>query len=100
MPISNPFASPLFLPTLYTVGGLLASSLLGLLAVVRFSVHRLRQSTLFMRWRVWAVVAALYGLAILSGQLTTLVLLAFLVYQSLREYAKMTGLPLSYERAV
>jgi phosphatidate cytidylyltransferase len=96
MLISNPFASPLFLPCLYTVGAMLGGSLLVLLFVARFDLGRLRSGVLFRRWRVWAVIAPVYGLAILCGPVTTLGLLSLLVLQALREYARLVDLPPAY----
>lgn len=100
MLISNPLANPLFFPTLYTVAALLMSTLLLLVIMTRFNLARLRSNILFRRWRVWALIAPIYGLAILSGQLTTLALLSVLVYQGLREYCNMMGLPDCYRRMV
>ena len=97
MLISNPADSPYFLPTLVVVSGLLGGSLLLLLLTVRFRVQALRQSVLFKRWRVWAAIAPIYGLAVLCGQLTVLLLLTLLIVQGLREYARLVGLPRSYE---
>jgi phosphatidate cytidylyltransferase len=100
MLITNPFASPLFMPTLYTVVGMLGSTLLVLLVIARLDVRHLRSGILFRRWRVWTIIAPIYGLAILSGQLTTLALLCLLVYQGLREYSGLVGLPPGYERLI
>jgi phosphatidate cytidylyltransferase len=98
MLISNPLANPFFPPTLYVAGGVLAGTFVILLAVARFDFRRLSSGVLFKRWRVWAVIAPVYGLSILSGQLPTLALLSLLVYQGLREYSRITGLPRTYER--
>src|SRR5689334_13569483 len=100
MLISNPFASPLFLPTLATVVTMLGVTLLILLAVSRFDLERLRSGILFRRWRVWLAIAPTYGLAILCGPLTTLALLSLLVLQCLREYARLVGLPPIYARVL
>jgi phosphatidate cytidylyltransferase len=96
MLISNPVDNPLFWPTAYVVLGILGSTLLVLLVITRFNLARLGQSVLFRRWRVWAVIAPVYGLAILSGQLTTMLLVALLIFQGLREYAQLVRLPSYY----
>jgi phosphatidate cytidylyltransferase len=98
--IANPFANPLFAPVAWTVGGLLAVSLVALLAVGRFDPARLRESVLFARWKVWAVVAPVYGLSLLSGALPATLLLMALTFQGLREYATLVGLPHTYRRVL
>src|SRR3954447_2042046 len=98
MLISNPFNNPLFLPCLYTVSAMLGGSLLVLLLAARFDLGRLRSGVLFRRWRVWAIIAPIYGLAILCGPVTTLALLSLLVLQALREYAGLVDLPPMYAR--
>jgi phosphatidate cytidylyltransferase len=100
MLISNPFADPLFLPVLYLAAGLLGGTLFLLLAVVRFDPRRLGASVLFRRWKVWAVIAPVYGLAVLSGQVGVLMLLSLTVLQALREYSRLVGLPPAYERVL
>jgi phosphatidate cytidylyltransferase len=100
MLISNPFASALFLPTLYLGVGIMGGTLLLLLAVTRFDLRRLGESVLFRRWRVWAVIAPVYGLAVLSGELALLLLLSCVVFQGLREYARLVKLPPAYERVL
>jgi phosphatidate cytidylyltransferase len=47
---------------------------------------------------VWAVIAPVYGIALLAGELTVLILVLFLVFQGMREYASLVGLPNSYRR--
>lgn len=97
MLISNPVHNPLFAHTVWVVAGILGVSLLLLLVLMRFNLPRLRRSTLYARWRVWAVIAPIYGLALLCGQLTTLLLLEFLIFQGLREYSRLVALPRGYE---
>ena len=79
-------------------GGLLGSILLVQVVLVRFRVSRLKGNVLFQRWRTWAVIAPVYAFAVLSGELTTLLLITVLVFQGLREYAALVGLPTSYTR--
>lgn len=98
MLISSPTASPFFFPTVSVVGGLLGGTLLLLLVTMRFDIRRLRHSVLFERWCVWAVIAPAYTLALLAGELTTTLFVTALVFQGLREYARLAALPKSYER--
>lgn len=98
--ISNPAADPLFWPTLGTVGALLGISFVLLLAVERRHLGRLRERVLFQRWAVWAVIAPIYGLAVLSGPLPLLVLVGLLTWQAIREYSRLVGLPPLYARVL
>lgn len=98
--ISNPLDSPYFLPTLGRVVAIMVPALLVLLALVRFHASRLRGNVLFARWRVWAVIAPIYGLAVLSGSFALLLLLTFLVVQGLREYCALVKLPRDYRRVL
>lgn len=97
---SNPVESPYFYPTLWIVAGFLGVALLLLLVIVRFDLARLRGSSLFARWRVWAIIAPVFGLALLSGEIPTLVLLSLIIFQGLREYSRLVDLPPSYERVL
>jgi len=97
--ISNPLANPLFVPTLSVLASVLAIGLLGVLVAERHNLRRLHRSVLLQRWLVWACIAALYSLAVLSGSLALLVLLTALVVQAVREYGTLVGLPPLY-RAV
>src|SRR5947209_9686356 len=100
MLISNPADNPLFLPTALLLAALLLGTLLALLVVVHWSLAMLRDSVLFQRWRVWALIAPLYSLALFCGILTTLALLTFLIAQGLREYIGLVALPLAYARVL
>lgn len=94
--ISNPLASPLFAPTLSVLLVVLAVGLLGLVMAERHNLRQLHRSVLFQRWAVWACIAALYSLAVLSGSLILLLLLTGLVVQAVREYAQLVGFPALY----
>jgi phosphatidate cytidylyltransferase len=100
MLISNPFTNPLFLPTLWVVLGLLSVTFVLLMVAVRFDPARLVNSTLFQRWKVWVIVAPVYGLSILAGPLPTAMLLMGLTFQALREYASVVALPVVYRRVL
>jgi phosphatidate cytidylyltransferase len=95
--ISNPFDSPFFLPSVWRAVGILGPALLLLLAIVHFNLRRLRANVLFKRWLVWTIIAPIYLLAVLCGQLSTMVLLTLLIFQGLREYSRLVRLPAEYE---
>ena len=77
--IESPLADPLFWPTARTLGAVLVVGLLLILAVERRHLGELLQRTLFQRWAVWAVIAPLYSLAVLSGHVAMLLLVALVV---------------------
>jgi phosphatidate cytidylyltransferase len=99
MLIANPLADPLFWRTALTLGSILGVGLLLVLLADRRHLRELPQRTLFQRWAVWAVIAPVFSLAVLSGRLPTLALTMLIVWQGLREYARLVGLPGLY-RAV
>ncbi len=94
--ISNPAANPLFWPTAQIICAILASGLVLLLAVERQHLAELHRRTLFQRWAVWAAIALVYSLAVLSGPIGMLFLVGLIVFQSLREYCELVGLPPLY----
>lgn len=93
---TNPVASELFLPIIYTVGGLLAGALVPLLLRSQGRWSRLKDDLLFQRWRTWAVIAPVYVLAVLGGQVPTLLMVSLLILQGLHEYGRLVGLPQNY----
>jgi phosphatidate cytidylyltransferase len=95
--LSNPAASPAFLSTVVSLGGLLLASLGALVAVER---GRLRQSVLLRRWATWALIAPLYVIGVLSGPLVAWLFVSALSVQALREYAALVGLPPLYRRVL
>ena len=97
MLLANPLADPLFRPVAVALGSILLAGLLLVLLVDRRHLHELRSRVLFQRWGVWAIIAPLFSLAVLSGQATMLALTAFIVWQGLREYARLVGLPPLYQ---
>lgn len=97
--ISNPLADPLFAPTARILVSILAVGLALVLVAERRRLRHLSASVLFQRWAVWATIAPLYSLAVLSGTLAVLLLVSVLVVQALREYSQLVGLPSLY-RAV
>lgn len=90
MPIFNPVANSLFLPTAYVFGGLLAVGLGGILAAQRGSIGRITKSVLFQRWRSWLAIAPIFVLAVLAGPLSTAALIATAALVALFEYARIT----------
>jgi phosphatidate cytidylyltransferase len=94
--ISNPLAEPLFEPTASLLGSVLGLALLLLLVLRRGRLAGLRDDVLFQRWAVWAAIAPLYLLAVLSGQLPWLLLVSLIVWQALREYCRLVSLPRLY----
>ena len=93
---TNPVASELFLPTIYTVGGLLAGALVALLLRSQGRWSRLKDDVLFQRWRTWGLIAPVYALAVLGGQAPTLLMVSLLILQGLHEYGRLVGLPQNY----
>jgi phosphatidate cytidylyltransferase len=93
MLVANPLADPLFARTAVTLGAILGAGLLLLLIVERRHLGELQRRVLFQRWAVWAIIAPLFSLAVLSGRLPMLALTALIVWQGLREYARLVGLP-------
>jgi phosphatidate cytidylyltransferase len=98
MLLSNPLDSSYFLPTLAVVGVLLGGGFLVLLTKVHGDPRALAHDTLFIRWRVWAVIAPIYALCVISGPLALLALLLLLTLQAIREYATLVTLPPDYRR--
>src|SRR3954465_10293402 len=93
MLIANPLADPLFWPTALTAVAVLGVGLLLILIADRHHLHELPRRVLFQRWSVWAIIAPIFSLAVLSGRLPTLVLTMLIVWQGLREYARLVQLP-------
>lgn len=96
MLIANPLDSDLFIPAARVLGILFGATLLALLLIYRLNVTRLWQSVLFQRWRTWAVIAPVYGLAMLAGLVPAALLVSALVFQGLREFASLVELPRPY----
>ena len=86
----------LLAPSLATLGGLLGAALAALCVVERRHLRELRHRVLFRRWFTWLVIAPLYALAVLGGEVTALALVSAIVFQGLREYAQLVGLPPLY----
>lgn len=98
--LSNPLDSPFLWPTLKVVGGILGLALALLLLKERRYLRELHRRELFKRLLTWAWIAPLYTLAVLSGWLPTLLFISVIVFQGLREYATLVGLPRVYRRVL
>ncbi len=94
--IHNPLLDPLFAPTFALLGTILGLALLGLCLVERRHLRHPWRRTLFQRWFTWLLIGPAYALAILAGPLAALLLVSLLVFQGLREYGRMVGLPRLY----
>ncbi|MDP8921833.1 MAG: phosphatidate cytidylyltransferase [Chloroflexota bacterium] len=98
--LSNPVADPLFWPTARTLGAILGLGLALLLVAECRHLGQPWERVLFQRWAVWAVIAPIYALAVLGGPTPLLILVALLVWQALREYSRLVGLPTLYVRVL
>jgi phosphatidate cytidylyltransferase len=90
MAIFSPTSSSLFLPTLYAFGGVLSAGLGGIVAVEGGRFERIKNSSLFARWRTWAVIAPLFALAVLSGPLPVAILVGLAATVGVIEFARLT----------
>lgn len=100
MPFENPLASEYFAQTAIVVGSLLGATLLVILSLNRFRISAVRKSPLFERWRSWAVIAPLFAICTLSGQVTLALLLAVTVFVGLVEYSRLVVLPGTFSRVL
>lgn len=98
--LANPLEHPLFLPTAERWGGLLVLALIGVLIATRHREGRLRDDSIFIRWRTWAFIAPIFLVCLLGGILPRVLLISALILQGLREYANLVGLPVEYRRVL
>jgi len=98
--IANPLADSLFLRTALSFGGILALAFPALLVAERGRLWRLRASSLFERWVTWLVLAPVFALAVLAGDIPSLALVIVCTIQAVREYARLVGLPRTHEIAI
>lgn len=97
MLFENPFASPLFLPTLARWAILFGAALAALL-VLRRRAGATADASLLVRWRTWFLIAPIYLLGVLGGIVPTALLVMALTVQGLREYAQLVELSSAYRR--
>lgn len=104
----NPFSSP-FWPSLALLLGMLFGSAAVALALVQLlrqpqaatipgSGAGVNYAVLWQRYRTWATIGPLFGLAALSGTLVLALLVALLSWQAGNEYARLTKLPANHQR--
>jgi phosphatidate cytidylyltransferase len=86
-------SSALVAPALATYGGVLAAGLGGIFVVERGRLGRLAQSSLFVRWRTWAVIAPTFVAAVLVGTPALAALVAVATAIALIEYARLVSMP-------
>ncbi len=98
MLISNPLSHELFEPTVIRLVFFLAVALLILLFIERHHLSEFGKNTLFRRWRTWVIIAIVYVGGVLGGALFTMLLIAGLTFQGLREYCNLVGLPQKYRQ--
>lgn len=96
IPLVNPLSSPLFMPVMTVLGGVLGVGIALIGVAERGRLNELGHSTLFRRWLSWVLIGPVYALAIMGGPVATAGLVAILVVQGGREYARLVGLPRSY----
>lgn len=92
----NPFDDPLLLPVVWRVAAVLLVGLMGVVLAERTPWQQLRESTLFLRVRSWAVIAPVFVLALFTGGFVVFALAAFIAVQGMREYADVTRLERRY----
>ncbi len=96
MAFENPFDADVFARTATIWGGMLAAILVALLIIARKNLRQLNENSLFLRWRTWTIIAPIYMLAVLGGEVALALLVTLLIFQGLREYARLVGLPRRY----
>lgn len=96
IPFVNPLSSPLFLPVMTVLGGVLGAGIALIGVAERHRLHELPNSTLFRRWLTWLLIGPVYALAIMSGPVALAGLVGVLVVQGGREYVRLVGLPRRY----
>lgn len=93
MPFENPFESDHFISTVIVVASLLGGTFLAILALNRFRLSGIGTNPLFRRWRSWVVIAPLFAICALSGQVPLALLLGVAVVIGLVEYSRLVALP-------
>ena len=93
---ASPLASPLLWPTVKVVGSILGAAFVLLLLKERRRLKELPRLELFKRLFTWALIAPAYLLVVLSGRVPTALFVSLMVFQGIREYAKLVGLPRPY----
>lgn len=97
--LAQTVAGELLVPAAGRVGGVLLASLGAVLVVEGRSRRGRTERTLLRRWLVWAAVAPLLALAVLS-RWGAAAAVAALAVQGAREYAALAGLPRRWHRVL
>ncbi len=94
--ISNPTTDPFFWPFIKVVGIVLGVAFVVILVLEWCHLRELHRRELFKGLFTWICIAPLYSLAILSGRIPILLLICLMIFQGLREYARLVNLPRIY----
>ena len=97
---SNPIVNPFFWPFVKIVGSVLGIALVVILVLEWRHLRELHRRELFKGLFTWICIAPVYSLAILSGRIPVLLLTCLMIFQGLREYARLVDLPPIYRRVL
>ena len=89
---SNPAADPFFWAFIRVVGSVLGIAFMVILVLEWRHLKELHHRALFRGLFSWICIAPIYSLAIFSGRIPVLLLTCLIVFQGLREYARLVGL--------
>jgi phosphatidate cytidylyltransferase len=92
--------SALFARSAMTVSATLAGSLGLVVFAERRHLRELKRRVMFVRWRTWLITAPIYGVAVMGGTWTSVLLVEALVAVAIVEYARMTRLTAPYRNAL
>lgn len=95
MPL-NLLDNPLLPSVAIRIGIVLGAGLIAVALKERKPWSELRQTTLFLRVRSWAVIAPIFVLALFSGGVVVFLLAALIGLQGSREYSRLVGLGTRY----
>jgi phosphatidate cytidylyltransferase len=96
----NPFANPLFEPTLLRIALLIGVAALIIITVERKNLARWRESVLFQRVASWAVMAPVFTISVFTGGVAALFLIGLMSFQGLTEFGRLVRLERPYRAAV
>lgn len=96
----NPTTDPFFWPFIRVVGSVLGVAFVVILVFERHHLRELHRRELFRGLFTWICIAPIYSLAILSGRIPALLLTCLMVFQGLKEYARLVDLPQVYRRVL
>jgi phosphatidate cytidylyltransferase len=93
---SNPFAPDLFWPVAFRVLALIAAGVIAVTAIERRPWRELRDTTLFLRVKSWAVIAPVFLVTLFSGGFPAYLLASFVTLQASAEYVRLVRVERSY----